>query len=465
MSLKEDLLKNKLPVEFVNNMKCILKGDRLESFLNSFNEYPTSGIIINKNKINNNILNDLSNLLELEQIDKFTYKINNIDYISKIEKIGKSIYHHAGCFYVSEPSAMKVIPLLNIKEDDKVRDLCDKKKKKSIQSLMYLDKNKGGVLFSNEIITSRCKILSSNIERISATNVVILNLDLKDIADSYEDFFDKVIVDAPCSGEGMFRKSEIAINEWSIENVNYCSIRQKEILNNAFKCLKLGGTLLYSTCTFEEKEDEEIKNYILQTGNYELIYEEKIFTSENGEGQYFATFKKINNDVDSTNSLKYKSKKDVLQPAHKKLYAKFEEDYLYKSLINDDSFITSVDDNLYLINKNINDLINSKIYKNGIFLGSTGKSEFIPSHALSHYIDIDNYKNKLDLSSNTKLLEDYLMGMEITINNDDLEYNQNINKGYILLCYNNVAIGFGKAVISDRKIVIKNHYPKGLRNL
>ena len=112
MSLKEDLLKNKLPVEFVNNMKCILKGDRLESFLNSFNEYPTSGIIINKNKINNNILNDLSNLLELEQIDKFTYKINNIDYISKIEKIGKSIYHHAGCFYVSEPSAMKVIPLL-----------------------------------------------------------------------------------------------------------------------------------------------------------------------------------------------------------------------------------------------------------------------------------------------------------------------------------------------------------------
>ena len=458
-------IKDKLPKAFIENMKGVLEPEKFQSFLDSFDDNSTSGIIINKNKINDFILGELTKLLDLKKLDKFTYKINNLDYILKIEKIGKTIYHHAGCFYVSEPSSMKVIPKLDIREDDKVLDLCAAPGGKSIQALMYLDEKKGGVLFSNEIVLSRCKILSSNLERISGLNLVILNLDPKDIAGSYSNYFDKVIVDAPCSGEGMFRKSEIAINEWSIENVNYCSIRQKEMLNNAFKCLKLGGTLLYSTCTFEIKEDEEIKNYILQTGNYELIYEEKIFTSENGEGQYFATFKKINNEVDSSNSLKFKSKKDVLQPAHKKLYAKFEEDYLYKSLINDDSFITSVDGNLYLINKNINDLINSKIYKNGIFLGSIGKSEFIPSHALSHYIDIDNYKNKLDLSSNTKLVEDYLMGMEIIINNDDLEYNQNINKGYILLCYNNVAIGFGKAVISDRKIVIKNHYPKGLRNL
>ena len=462
---KIESIKDKLPKAFIENMKGVLTDAELEHFLDNFDDDPTSGIIINKNKINNKILDELTKLLDLKKLDEYTYKICNLDYILKNEKIGKNIYHHAGCFYVSEPSAMKVIPKLDIKRDDKVLDLCSAPGGKSIQALMYLDVNSGGVLFSNEIILNRCKILSSNIERISSSNVVLLNLDPKDVASSYKNFFDKVIVDAPCSGEGMFRKSEVAINEWSIDNVNYCSVRQKEILNNAFKCLKLGGTLLYSTCTFEEKEDEEIKNYILQTGNYELIYEEKIFTSENGEGQYFAIFKKINNEADNSNSLKFKSKKDVLLPAHKKLYAKFEEDYLYKSLINDDSFITSVDDNLYLINKNINDIINSKIYKNGIFLGSIVKKDFVPSHALSHYINIDNFKNKLDLSTNNKLAMDYLKGLEITIKDTDSKFSQNINKGYILLCYNNIALGFGKAIISDEKIVIKNHYPKGLRNL
>lgn len=462
---KIESIKDKLPKAFIENMKGVLTDAELEHFLDNFDDDPTSGIIINKNKINNKILDELTKLLDLKKLDEYTYKICNLDYVLKNEKIGKNIYHHAGCFYVSEPSAMKVIPKLDIKKDDKVLDLCSAPGGKSIQALMYLDENSGGVLFSNEIILSRCKILSSNIERISSSNVVILNLDPKDVASSYKNFFDKVIVDAPCSGEGMFRKSEVAIAEWSIDNVNYCSIRQKDIINDAIQCLKLDGIMVYSTCTFEIKEDEEIKEYILSLGNFELINEEKIYTSKDGEGQYIVSFKKIKNTDEQNYSAKFKQEKTSIQASYKKLYTEFEEEYLYKSLLSDNMLLKSIDENLYLINKNINDLINSKIYKNGIFLGSIVKKDFVPSHALSHYIDIDNYKNKLDLSSNTKLVEEYLMGREIIINNDDLEYNQNINKGYILLCYNNVAIGFGKAVISDRKIVIKNHYPKGLRNL
>ncbi len=173
----------------------------------------------------------------------------------KTVRPGKSIYHEAGAFYMQEPSAMVVATLADVKPGEKVLDLCAAPGGKSTA---LGDALRGeGVLVSNEIHPSRAKILSENIERMGIGNAMVLNETPEKIAALFPEFFDCVVVDAPCSGEGMFRKEEAALSEWSPENVLMCSVRQRDILKEAVKCVSPGGRLIYSTCTFAPAEDEE----------------------------------------------------------------------------------------------------------------------------------------------------------------------------------------------------------------
>ena len=168
---------------------------------------------------------------------------------------GKSIYHEAGAFYIQEPSAMVVAKLANVKPGEKVLDLCAAPGGKSTA---LGDMLRGeGILVSNEIHPSRAKILSENIERMGISNALVLNETPEKISSLFPEFFDCVVVDAPCSGEGMFRKEEAALREWSLKNVEMCAARQKDILREAVKCVAPGGRLIYSTCTFAPAEDEE----------------------------------------------------------------------------------------------------------------------------------------------------------------------------------------------------------------
>lgn len=293
---------------FLNRMKEYLGSDEYEQFVASYNFEPKKAVIWNTKKKKD--LNSLSqgefgkifkNEINSEINDKFNEskfllsQKEEKEILSNKEINGKNYLHHAGVIYISEPSAASVVSHLDIKSPDKVLDLCASPGGKSIQVLNYLNEEDGGFLIANEIVVKRVKILSSNLERMGYKNVIILSESPKNISENFEGYFDKVIVDAPCSGEGLFRRDENAIKEWSLENVKACAIRQKEILDEAYKCVKVGGKLLYSTCTFSKEEDEEVTAYFLmEHNNFKLIYEEKILPHmDKGEGQYIAVFEKI----------------------------------------------------------------------------------------------------------------------------------------------------------------------------
>ena len=174
---------------------------------------------------------------------------------------GKNLYHEAGAYYLQEPSAMVVATLAGVKPGEKVLDLCAAPGGKSTALGDMLCGE--GVLVSNEIHPARVKILSENIERMGIPNALVLNETPEKVAQLFPEFFDCVVVDAPCSGEGMFRKEEAALREWSLENVEMCAARQKEILREAVKCVAPGGRLVYSTCTFAPAEDEENIKWLL----------------------------------------------------------------------------------------------------------------------------------------------------------------------------------------------------------
>ena len=169
-------------------------------------------------------------------------------------KPGRHPYHHAGVFYSQEPSASSAAPLLGVKPGMRVLDLCAAPGGKSSQLAAALQGQ--GLLVSNEYVAARAEILKSNLERMGVSNAVVLNETPARIAAALPEFFDRVLVDAPCSGEGMFRKHEEACSEWSPENVELCAKRQDSVLDEAAAMLKKGGRLVYSTCTFALQEDE-----------------------------------------------------------------------------------------------------------------------------------------------------------------------------------------------------------------
>lgn len=286
---------------FLEKMKEDLGSDEYEKFVASYSFRPQKAIIWNnKKKQNLKYLPQDGKQEILEDKEKKNIQVdiimqNGEEYILNDKEInGKNYLHHAGVIYISEPSAASVVEKIDIKSSDKVLDLCASPGGKSIQALNYLKEEDGGFLIANEIVVKRVKILSSNIERMGYKNVIILSETPKKISENFEGYFDKVIVDAPCSGEGLFRRDENAIKEWSLENVKACALRQKEILDEAYKCVKEGGKLLYSTCTFSKEEDEEVVVYFLaRHDNFKLIFEEKILPHMNkGEGQYIAVFER-----------------------------------------------------------------------------------------------------------------------------------------------------------------------------
>ena len=238
-----------LKTEFTERMKKML-GDEYEEFYNAYINAPLySGIRINTLKAN---AKDtvLSATGELEPV----LWCKNGFYADKTIISGNHPLHCAGLFYFQEPSAMAVVEALPLNEGDKVLDLCAAPGGKSTQAAAKLGKN--GILVANEIVKKRADILSENIERMGISNAVVTNETPQKLCEKYTAFFDKVIVDAPCSGEGMFRKEPQAVTEWSIEHTVSCGVRQKNILECAVKMLKAGGMLVYSTCTFAPEENE-----------------------------------------------------------------------------------------------------------------------------------------------------------------------------------------------------------------
>ena len=251
-----------LPIDFTKRMKELL-GEEYGNFEASYSEDPVRSFRINTNKISK------ENFEKINPFggEKIPYAENGF-YFSG-DGIGNHPYHHAGMIYIQEPSAMAAVESVDIQPDWNILDLCASPGGKSTQAA---SQNPDGVLVSNEIVPSRCKTLTGNIERMGFQNVITTCADAKRIAALYNEAFDLVIVDAPCSGEGMFRKDKNAQKEWSVENVLHCAERQREILDKIKTTVKPGGLLLYSTCTFSLEENEKNVDWFLnENDNFELI--------------------------------------------------------------------------------------------------------------------------------------------------------------------------------------------------
>lgn len=273
--------KKELPAAFVEEMKELfgkLPGvsvSELPAFLESLSEERSYGLRRNPLKVTREAFEEaLPFALRSVPWAEEGY------FYEKEERPGKSPYHEAGAYYMQEPSAMIAVRLLGAEPGECIADLCAAPGGKSTQ---IAGKMQGeGLLVCNEYVPARAEILARNMERMGIENCVILTESIERMAERFPVFFDRVLIDAPCSGEGMFRKEEQALLQWSPENVLMCAERQRGILESAAGMVKPGGVLVYSTCTFSEAEDEAVIQDFLER-HKEFYADEAVLSEELSE--------------------------------------------------------------------------------------------------------------------------------------------------------------------------------------
>ncbi|MBE6589092.1 MAG: hypothetical protein E7643_02830 [Ruminococcaceae bacterium] len=246
-----------LPSAFEARMKQLLPCAEYDAFLRALTqERAVKGLRVNTKKIRPEVFESISPFA----LEKIPY-VDGGYIVSDDAGAGKHPYHHAGAYYMQDPGAMATVAAIPrtlwTRRGLRILDLCAAPGGKTTQ-LAAACAATGGAVLANEYVSSRARILAGNVERMGLSNVCVTNADSKYIAEWYPDFFDLTVVDAPCSGEGMFRKTEQAALEWSPENVRMCAARQREILENGARTVSPGGYLLYSTCTYSTEENEEV---------------------------------------------------------------------------------------------------------------------------------------------------------------------------------------------------------------
>ena len=368
---------------------------------------------------------------------------------------GKHPYHVAGLLYFQEPSAMAAVSALDIKKGDFVLDLCAAPGGKATQAAEKLDGC--GLLVANEVIEKRSKILAENIMRLGIKNAVVTNETPTRLCEKYPKFFDKIIVDAPCSGEGMFKKNPVAITEWSIEHTHSCAERQKKILADAVKMLKDGGSMVYSTCTFAPCENEGVIDWLLDTyqdlelvnirlsglsdangawinSKRDLSFAKRIFPHKSkGEGHFLALFKKTG----SGSTLKMQQKSSQLES----VYREFERENLKVKLNGN---IISFGDRLFMLPEGIN-IDNIRSLLAGLYLGTAKKGRFEPSHALCLALFADDFIRMQESENAQKYFSGETQETEVS--------------GWCAVTFDGYPIGWGKGAGG----ILKNHFPKNLR--
>lgn len=388
---------------------------------------------------------------------------------------GKGVDHTTGLVYSQEPSAQFVAEVLDAQPGERVLDLAAAPGGKSTQLAAQMMGE--GLLWTNEIFFGRAKILSENIERFGVQNAVVSSADSKDLAKLLPTFFDKVLLDAPCSGEGMFRKDPDAITYWSEGYPTECAERTEGILDNAVKMLKPGGTLVYSTCTFAPEEDEKMMTWLLEKyPEFELLPIDKVTGSgiqdgrpewSNGDEDLLKTARLWPQDLPGEGhfvaKLRKKDDAEFGKAVKEQKYAKFssEEESLLKDFLADTvpgldapmERMVKFGDRVFLMPVG-SPAFNStkvKILRAGLALGTFKKKRFEPDHALALAVKPDQAKRTyaLDLKSEWA---GYIHGETIT---KPLDFD----KGFVLITAGGNGVGWAKYVNGQ----LKNFYPKGLR--
>lgn len=445
-----------LPEKYINAMEELLGKEELEAYLESFGKKRTNGIRINTAKIS---------VEDFMKINPFNLTpipwIPNGFYYEENDNPTKHPYYYAGLYYVQEPSAMTPANVLKVNPGERVLDLCAAPGGKSTELGASL---KGeGLLVSNDISASRAKALLKNIEVFGIGNVLITCEYPEKLAEYFGEFFDKILVDAPCSGEGMFRKDSKLIKSWESQGPEFFAPLQRNILDNAAKMLKPGGKMLYSTCTFSKLEDEDNINWFLESHNdfhLEKIYDYEGFVRGfgmeeairlfphklNGEGHFVALLAKDGNLAETSDVRPVKKLK--LPDELTGFLSEFNKTF-------DTSAITIINDKVYLMPDNIQDTRGIRALRTGLLLGELKKDRFEPSQALAMTLNMSDYSTIANLSADDVNVIKYLKGETIELEPENITGNAK----NILICVNGFVLGWGKL----NKTTIKNKYLPGWR--
>lgn len=399
-----------LPIEFEKKMKAFL-GDEWDDFLYSYDNNRFQALRFNTLKVQSP--EERMRILKTLKIssDKKVSWANEAYYFDENVRPGKHPYHEMGLYYIQEPSAMSAAALLAPKPGMRVLDLCAAPGGKSTQLATYLGDS--GLLVSNEINTQRSRILSQNIERMGIKNAIVTNEDSFVLASHFPGFFNAIQVDAPCSGEGMFRKLPEAIEQWSMENVAICAERQKEILDNAAVMLKPGGTIVYSTCTFSKEENEDVIEYFLERHpDFTLEEMERFWPHKvDGEGHFVAKLVRrgcVDTDIKADRKTKKnknsKNRKNETKPALTKENMKLLSEFLDETISEDvaawikNSRLVMFGEQLYRLPDMEVDIKGLKVQRAGLHIGEFKKQRFEPSHSLALALKLSEAKNVVKLT-------------------------------------------------------------------
>lgn len=476
-----------LPIEFEKKMKAFL-GNEWDDFLYSYDNNRFQALRFNTLKVQSQ--EERMRILKVLGIssDKRVSWANEAYYFDENVRPGKHPYHEMGLYYIQEPSAMSAAALLAPKPGMRVLDLCAAPGGKSTQLATYLGDS--GLLVSNEINTQRSRILSQNIERMGIKNAIVTNEDSFVLASHFPGFFNAIQVDAPCSGEGMFRKLPEAIEQWSMENVAICAARQKEILDNAAVMLKPGGVIVYSTCTFSKEENEDVIEYFLERHpDFTLEEMERFWPHKvDGEGHFVAKLVRrgsVNEfdtgyDVceDSCNKVEdtglkvdrktkknknSKNRKNETKPALTKENMKLLSEFLDETISEDvaawikNSRLVMFGEQLYRLPDMEVDIKGLKVQRAGLHIGEFKKQRFEPSHSLALALKLSEAKNVVKLTWDDPQTTGFFNGQSVMLSD---EQTAECKKGWALVCVDGYTAGWGKVNGTQ----VKNHYPKGLRN-
>lgn len=458
-----------LPIEFEKKMKAFL-GNEWDDFLYSYDNNRFQALRFNTLKVQSQ--EERMRILKTLKIssDKKVSWADEAYYFDENVRPGKRPYHEMGLYYIQEPSAMSAAALLAPKPGMRVLDLCAAPGGKSTQLATYLGDS--GLLVSNEINTQRSRILSQNIERMGIKNAIVTNEDSFVLASHFPGFFNAIQVDAPCSGEGMFRKLPEAIEQWSMENVAICAARQKEILDNAAVMLKPGGTIVYSTCTFSKEENEDVIEYFLERHpDFTLEEMERFWPHKvDGEGHFVAKLVRrgcVDTDLKADRKTKKnknsKNRKNETKPALTKENMKLLSEFLDETISEDmaawikNSRLVMFGEQLYRLPDMEVDIKGLKVQRAGLHIGEFKKQRFEPSHSLALALKLNDAKNVVKLTCDNPQTIGFFNGQSVMLSD---EQAAECKKGWALVCVDGYPAGWGKVNGAQ----VKNHYPKGLRN-
>lgn len=465
-----------LPGAFAERMQRLLGGE-YEAFAASYGQVRQYGL-------RRNLLKGT----EEEFIRVMPFPLEKISwaregfYYDVAAQPGRHVLHEAGAYYIQEPSAMAAVEVLAPEPGERILDLCAAPGGKSTQIAGRMQGQ--GLLVSNEIIGERARILSQNVERMGVAGCVVCSEKPEHIAALFPSFFDRVLVDAPCSGEGMFRKEEAAREEWSPEAVRMCAQRQALILEAAAQTVKPGGVLVYSTCTFSPEENEGTVSAFLRAHEEYTIEEtalEDRFSQGRadwipqpaegiahtlrlwphllrGEGHYIARLRKRGQRAEAlpvSDAGKAAAGKGQWQVTGEKKLCKLIEDFLREELGIGEAWLARhpgrllcFGDQIYLVPEEMISLTGIKVLRPGLQLVTEKKNRIEPAHALALTLlpgDSDRVYELAEQEAGA-----YLRGESIACGEE---------KGWMALSYEGYGLGFGKASGGQ----MKNHYPKGLR--